>query len=348
MIMIADNILIFRCFISLFFSFFLSLILVHRIIPILRNVQQSGQPIRTLGPETHFSKAGTPTMGGVIIIFSVSLSTIIFADLSNPYIWISLFVLLSFSMLGFLDDYKKITKNNHIGITPKVKLFFQLAVSMIAILLTNHYFNSDLSTKLSIPFFKHYLLEISYLYFPFAMIVITGSSNAVNLTDGVDGLASSTIAIATLAFAIIAYIASSPFGASSLNIIYTPLTTEMTILCSAIIGSCLGFLWFNSNPAEIFMGDTSSLSLGAMLGIISIMTKQELLLVIIGGIFVIETLSVIIQVYYFKKTAGKRFFLMTPIHHHFEKKGWTESKVLVRFCIISFLLALLGLFSIIC
>ena len=268
------------------------------------------------------------------------------ANLGNPYIWINLFVLLSFAVLGFLDDYKKIAKNNHIGVSPKTKLFFQLLISMIAALLTNYYFDSAFSTSISIPFVKNYLLELSYLYLPFAMLVITGSSNAVNLTDGLDGLASGTITIATLAFGIIAYIAASNFPSSS-HIIFTPLSAEITILCSAIIGSCLGFLWFNANPAEIFMGDTSSLALGATLGIISIMTKQELLLVIIGGIFVIETLSVIIQVYYFKKTGGKRVFLMTPIHHHFEKRGWAEPKIMIRFCTISFLLALLGLLSII-
>lgn len=347
MSMMEDNMLIFRCFGSLCFSFFLSVILTYQIIPILRNLQKVGQPIRTLGPESHFLKAGTPTMGGTIIIFSIFLSTIIFANLGNPYIWISLFVLLSFAVLGFLDDYKKIAKNNHIGVSPKTKLFFQLLVSMIAVLLTNYYFDSALSTSISIPFVKNYLLELSYLYLPFAMLVITGSSNAVNLTDGLDGLASGTIAIATLAFAIIAYITASHFP--SLNhLIFTPLSAEITVLCSAIVGSCLGFLWFNANPAEIFMGDTSSLALGATLGIISIMTKQELLLVIIGGIFVIETLSVIIQVYYFKKTGGKRVFLMTPIHHHFEKRGWAEPKIMLRFCTVSFLLALLGLLSIIC
>lgn len=346
MTMIENHMLIFRCFSSLFFSFFLSVILVYQITPILRNLQKTGQPIRTLGPESHFSKAGTPTMGGTVIIFSIFLSTIIFANLGNPYIWISLFVLLSFAALGFLDDYKKIAKNNHIGISPRAKLFFQLLVSIIAISLTNHYFDSHLSTSISIPFVKNHLLELSYLYFPFAMLVITGSSNAVNLTDGLDGLASGTITIATLAFAIIAYITASHFAQSSH--IITPLSSEITILCSAIIGSCLGFLWFNTYPAEIFMGDTSSLALGATLGIISIMTKQELLLVIIGGVFVVETLSVIIQVYYFKKTGGKRVFLMTPIHHHFEKKGWSEPKIMIRFCIISFLLALLGLLSIIC
>lgn len=346
MTMIENNMLIFRCCGSLFFSFFLSVILVYQITPILRNLQKAGQPIRTLGPESHFSKAGTPTMGGAIIIFSIFLSTMVFANLGNPYIWICLFVLFSFAVLGFLDDYKKITKNNHIGVSPKSKLFFQLLVSIIAILLTNYYFDSKLSTSISIPFIKNYLLDLSYLYFPFAMLVITGSSNAVNLTDGLDGLASGTIAIATLAFAIIAYMTANYFPQSSH--IITPLSSEITILCSAIIGSCLGFLWFNSYPAEIFMGDTSSLALGATLGIISIMTKQELLLVIIGGVFVVETLSVIIQVYYFKKTGGKRVFLMTPIHHHFEKKGWAEPKIMLRFCTISFLLALLGLLSIIC
>lgn len=347
MTMIQDNMFILRCCGSLFFSFFLSVVLVYQITPILRNLQKTGQPIRTLGPESHFSKAGTPTMGGTIIIFSIFLSTIIFANLGNPYIWISLFVLLSFSILGFLDDYKKIAKNNHIGISPRAKLLFQLLVSIVAIALTNYYFDSKLSTSISIPFVKNYLLELSYLYFPFAMLVITGASNAVNLTDGLDGLASGTISIATLAFGIIAYITAYHLPQSS-HLIITPLSSEITILCSAIIGSCLGFLWFNAHPAEIFMGDTSSLALGATLGIISIMTKQELLLVIIGGVFVVETLSVIIQVYYFKKTGGQRVFLMTPIHHHFEKKGWSEPKIMIRFCMISFLLALLGLLSIIC
>lgn len=316
-----------------------------KLIAYLRSVHKNGQPIRDDGPESHFSKAGTPTMGGLMILFSTIISTLLFANLANPYIWICLFVLTSFGILGFIDDYTKVNKNNYHGISGKTKLIIQFLVSLIVFMVVQYYANPEYATQLSFPFFKKVFLDLGYFYIPFTMIVIIGSSNAVNLTDGLDGLATGTIAIAVASFGLIAYLVGNSIYSNYLQIIYVPQVGELTVLCAAIVGGALGFLWYNAQPAEIFMGDTGSLSLGGVLGTISVITKHELTLGIIGGVFVIETLSVIMQVCYYKKTGGKRVFLMAPIHHHFEKKGWAESKVVIRFWILAILFALIGLAS---
>jgi len=329
--------------ISLVFCFLFG----NSIINFLRNLQKYGQPIRNDGPESHKIKAGTPTMGGIMVIGAICVSTLLLADLTNKYIWIVLFVLVSFGALGFMDDYSKVTKNHHKGVSGKKKLLFQFIVSLIACLLLQNFNSSSilLSGQLTIPFFKNLLIDLGYFYLPFTIFVIVGSSNAVNLTDGLDGLAIVPIAIAAASFALISYLVGSSFYSSYLQIIHVPNVGELTILCTAIVGASLGFLWFNAQPAEIFMGDTGSLSLGGTLGIISVITKHEIVLAIIGGLFVVETLSVIVQVYYFKATGGRRIFKMAPLHHHFEKHGWPESKVVIRFWIIAVIFALIGLSS---
>jgi phospho-N-acetylmuramoyl-pentapeptide-transferase len=326
-------------------SLILCLLFGPYLIKFLRLRQKFGQPIREDGPESHLLKSGTPTMGGIMIIGSAVVSTLLFSDLTNAYIWIVLFVLMSYGILGFIDDYLKVIKNNHKGVSGKRKLLVQFIVAAIACLLIEHTANPISATTLTVPFLKHTLLNLGYLYLPFASIVIIGASNAVNLTDGLDGLAIVPIAIATGCFCIISYIVGSSIYANYLQLIYIQSAAELSILCAAIIGGSLGFLWYNAQPAEVFMGDTGSLSLGGTIGTISVITKHELVLAIIGGLFVIETLSVIIQVYYFKISGGKRVFKMAPIHHHFEKSGWSESKVVIRFWIIAMIFALIGLAS---
>lgn len=335
----------FRSGLAILCSLIISFIIGPWIISYLKKIQRNGQPIREDGPDSHFAKAGTPTMGGIIIISSTLFSVLLLNDLRNPYVWIVVFVLLSFGLLGFLDDYTKVRKFNYRGITGKTKLFFQFAVSLIAFGAIKYFSSHAHVTDLAIPFFKNLLIDLGYFYFPFAMFVIIGSSNAVNLTDGLDGLAIGTVTIAAVAFAIISYVVGNHGYANYLQIIYAPHVGELTVVCCAIIGSGLGFLWYNAKPAEVFMGDTGSLSLGGVIGTISVITKHEIVLGIVGGVFVIETLSVIIQVYYFKATKGKRFFLMAPIHHHFEKKGWPETKVVTRFWILAVVFALIGLSS---
>jgi len=323
---------------SLTFSFF--------IIPLVIQIQKNrelSQPIRELGPETHHKKAGTPTMGGVAMLIALFFSTLIWSDLTNTYIWIVLFVTVIFGFLGFADDYLKVKKKNSKGIRGKAKLAVQILTSLIAFYFVYINSPSGFQSVLTFPFFKNFMLDLGLFYFAFATIVIVGSSNAVNLTDGLDGLVTIPLALVAGCFAAIVYLVGSSKFANYLQIIYVPDTAELTIFCAALVGSCLGFLWFNAPPAEIFMGDTGSLSLGGSLGIISVITKHEILLAIVGGIFVIEALSVIIQVYYFKFTGGKRFFKMAPIHHHFEKCGWSETKVVVRFWIVAIIFAIIGL-----
>ncbi|MFK7974006.1 MAG: phospho-N-acetylmuramoyl-pentapeptide-transferase [Rickettsiaceae bacterium] len=334
----------FRSGLAMLLSMLISFYVGPKLIRFLKKIQKNGQPIRHNGPESHFSKAGTPTMGGIMILGSTSITTLLLAKLSNPYIWVTLFVLLSFGCLGAIDDYTKLKRNNHLGISGRMKLIVQCIVSIIAFGVIAYYSKSH-TTQLVFPFFKHLLLDLGYFYIPFVMVVVVGSSNAVNLTDGLDGLAIGTIAIAVLSFCLISYLVGHSVYSHYLQITYVPQAGELTVLCSAIIGSSLGFLWYNSQPAEIFMGDTGSLALGGVLGIISVITKHELVLCIIGGVFVLETMSVIIQVGYFKSTGGKRFFLMAPLHHHFEKKGWSESKVVIRFWILAVIFALIGLSS---
>jgi phospho-N-acetylmuramoyl-pentapeptide-transferase len=334
----------FRSGLAILISLVISLVIAPIFIRYFRILQKHGQPIRSDGPETHLKKAGTPTMGGVMIIISVVMSTLLLADLRNKYIWITLFVFVSFGILGFLDDYLKVTKNNHKGVSGKKKLLYQFVVSLTACILLQN-FTCASSSYLNFPFFKNLFIDLGIFYIPFAVFVIIGSSNAVNLTDGLDGLAIVPIVIATGTFGIITYLAGNSFYANYLQITYVPEVAELTILCASIVGGGLGFLWFNAQPAEIFMGDTGSLSLGGVLGIVSIVTKHEIVLGIVGGLFVIEALSVIIQVYYFKATGGKRFFRMAPLHHHFEKIGWSESKVVIRFWIVAVIFALIGLAS---
>ena len=335
----------FRSILVIIFSFLLTIISGPFLISILKKWQKEGQPIRELGPESHKSKAGTPTMGGLIILLSISLSTFLFADITNPYILLLLFVLIGLGMLGFCDDYTKVIHKNHHGVSPKIKLLVQLVIVVPVCLIVSKIASNDFATSLSFPFCKNLFLDFGYFYVPFCAFVIVGSSNAVNLTDGLDGLAIVPISICAGCFGLISYLVGSTIYSNYLQIIYIPHVAEITVFCAALIGAGIGFLWFNAQPADIFMGDTGSLPLGGVLGAISVITKQEIVLAIIGGLFVIETLSVIIQVYYFKVTGGKRFFKMAPIHHHFEKSGWSESKVVIRFWIISLIFALIGLSS---
>lgn len=333
----------FRSSCAALLALILSLIFGPYLIRRIKQIQPHGQPIRNDGPEQHLGKKGTPTMGGLLILGTVTISTLLFSDLSNPYIWIVLFVTLSFGILGFLDDYLKVSKRNSKGVSGKAKLFVQFVVSLIACFFIQKFALAEHQTTIAFPFFKNLLLDIGWFYMLFVCFVIIGASNAVNLTDGLDGLAIGSITVATACFAIICYLVGNSIFANYLQLHYVPGSGEITVFCSALIGAGLGFLWYNAPPAKIFMGDTGSLALGGSLGVISVITKHEFVLAIIGGLFVMEAISVIIQVYYFKLTGGKRVFLMAPIHHHFEKKGWAESTVVVRFWILAIIFALLGL-----
>jgi phospho-N-acetylmuramoyl-pentapeptide-transferase len=284
-------------------------------------------------------------MGGVIIIMSVTISCFLLIDLNNPYVWIVFLVFIGLGILGFIDDYAKISNNRNIGLSASSKFWLQGLISVSVCVAVSSLSPSEYVNKLALPFFKNVLVDLGYFYIPFATIVVVGSSNAVNLTDGLDGLAIVPIGMVAACFMVISYVAGSAFYANYLQIIYVPDIAELSVFCASLIGASLGFLWFNSQPAEIFMGDTGSLSLGGVLGIISVISKHEIVLSIVGGLFVIETLSVIIQVYYFKVSKGRRIFYMAPLHHHFEKKGWSESRVVVRFWIISAIFALMGLSS---
>ncbi len=335
----------FRSIVGLLSSFISTIIIGKRLIIFLKKWNEQGQPIRELGPETHRSKAGTPTMGGIMIIIPSVIVTLLFCDLENIYVWLFIVVFLSFATLGFYDDYLKVIKKNHYGISAKKKLLIQLLITIPVCIIILKFAPHAHATDLSFPYFKSIFLNLGYFYIPFTVFVVIGASNAVNLTDGLDGLAIVPISISFTCFALISYLVGNVVYANYLQIIYSPGVAELTVICSSIIGASLGFLWYNAQPAEIFMGDTGSLALGGALGLLSVITKQELLLAIIGGLFVIETFSVIIQVYYFKATGGKRFFKMAPIHHHFEKRGWSESKVVVRFWIIAIIFAVIGLAS---
>ena len=300
-------------------------------------------PIRDDGPIDHIvKKVGTPTMGGVLILIGILFGTFLWADLSNSYIWVLLMVVTSFGLLGAIDDYLKIKRNNSIGISSGMKIIFQIILSIIAVLLLMKFGNNEHLKNLYFPFFKNLILHLGLFFIPFAIFIIVGSSNAVNLTDGLDGLATVPVMLVALSFTLICYVVGNTVFSEYLQIPYIPKVGEASIFCGSIVGSCLGFLWYNAPPAKIFMGDTGSLSLGGSLGAVSIITKHEIVLGIIGGLFVLETVSVIIQVISFKLT-GKRVFMMAPLHHHFEKKGWAESTVVIRFWIISIILALIGL-----
>lgn len=308
----------------------------------LKSKQAEGQPIREDGPETHLKKAGTPTMGGLMILISVGISTLLWGDLTNPYIWIVLGVIAGFGVIGFADDYAKLTSRSHKGVSGKVRLFLEFSIALIAVLAYMHFYEEPSATGLAIPFLKDYLLPLGLFFIPFAMLVIVGASNAVNLTDGLDGLAIVPVMIAAACFGIITYLVGHAVYAPYLGVHFLPGTEELAIICGALIGAGMGFLWYNAPPAAVFMGDTGSLSMGAGLGAIAVIAKHELVLAIIGGLFVMETLSVVIQVASFKLT-GKRVFAMAPIHHHFEKKGWSEPTIVIRFWIIAVILALVGL-----
>jgi phospho-N-acetylmuramoyl-pentapeptide-transferase len=312
------------------------------IIDLLRVKQGKGQPIRDDGPQTHLLKMGTPTMGGLMILAGVTVSTLLWANLSNPYIWIVLGVTLSYGAIGFYDDYLKVTRRTSSGFSSRIRLGLEIIVAVIATALVMQLGPPDISDVLTIPFFKNLVLDLGPFFVLVGILVITGAGNAVNLTDGLDGLAIVPVMIAAATFGLIAYLIGNVRFAQYLQIHYVAGTGELAIICGALIGAGLGFLWFNAPPAMIFMGDTGSLALGGALGAIAIATKHEIVLAIVGGLFVLETLSVIIQVASFKMT-GKRVFRMAPLHHHYEQQGWKESTVVVRFWIISVVLALVGL-----
>lgn len=300
------------------------------------------QQIRDDGPKTHLGKSGTPTMGGVIIIISILISVLLWADLSNIYTWVMILSLLGFGLIGFIDDYLKIKRKNHKGLRACYKFGSQLLLALIIGMILYMNPKDPYNDVLSIPFFKRWLFDLGWFYIPFSIVVIVGSSNAVNLTDGIDGLAIGLVAIAVLANGALVYISGHKGLAQYLQVLYLPGTGELTVFCGAMLGASLGFLWYNAYPASVFMGDVGSLSLGGSLGTLAVITKHEIVLAIVGGIFVGETISVILQVASFKMT-GRRIFKMAPIHHHFELKGWPEPKVIVRFWIIGIILALLSL-----
>lgn len=308
----------------------------------LKKKQKEGQPIRTDGPETHFAKAGTPTMGGLMILISVTISTLLWADLTNKLVWYALLVMVGYGLIGFSDDYLKLTKRNTKGLPGKLKILIQILIGVVATIGIMEALPGNVNKHIAIPFFKDLFIYIGWFFPVWALFVTIGSSNAVNLTDGLDGLAIVPVAIVAACFGLIAYLVGRADFADYLNIPYVPGTGELAILCGALIGGAMGFLWYNAPPAMIFMGDTGSLAMGGVLGMIAIITKHELVLAIIGGVFVLETVSVIIQVVSFKLT-GKRVFAMAPIHHHFEKKGWSEPTIVIRFWIIAVILALIGL-----
>jgi phospho-N-acetylmuramoyl-pentapeptide-transferase len=327
------------CLTALFICFVLGPVVIRW----LKSVQGQGQPIRTDGPERHLiEKKGTPTMGGVLILFALGISTLLWADLRNLYVWAVMFVTFGYGVLGFADDYLKLSRRSHRGVSGRTKLIVQAAIGQAAsiwiVLLTRE----PLGTTLTVPVFKEVLIPLGWAFPLFGMLVMQGSSNAVNLTDGLDGLAIVPTIIAASVFALIAYLVGNRIFADYLQLNAVPGAGELGVFCCALVGAGLGFLWFNAPPAAVFMGDTGSLALGGALGAVAVATKHEFVLMIVGGLFVVETVSVIIQVFWYKRT-GRRVFLMAPLHHHFEKKGWAEPTIVIRFWIISMVLALVGL-----
>jgi phospho-N-acetylmuramoyl-pentapeptide-transferase len=316
----------------------IGLIIGPKFIGWLRVRQGKGQPIRDDGPQSHLSKRGTPTMGGLMILTSITLSMLIWMDFNNRYIWACLFITVGFGLIGFLDDYDKVTKRHHKGVSGRTRLLAEFVVAAVG----SYIIISGSGTDLYVPFYTGPVVDLGLFYVVFASIVIVGAGNAVNLTDGLDGLATMPVIIASLAFLLISYLVGNAVFSRYLGIPFVLGAGELTVLTSAIVGAGLAFLWFNAPPAAVFMGDTGSLALGGALGAIAVATQHELVLVIIGGLFVLEALSVIIQVFFYKRT-GKRVFKMAPIHHHFEQMGWSEPTVVIRFWIISFVLALAGL-----
>ncbi|MDF1634567.1 phospho-N-acetylmuramoyl-pentapeptide-transferase [Mycoplana sp. MJR14] len=338
----------FRTGAALFTSATIVFLFGPAIIASLRVRQGKGQPIRADGPQTHFKKAGTPTMGGIMILAGIVGSSLLWADLSNIYVVATLLVTLGFGAIGFYDDYLKVTKQTDKGFSGKARLGLEFIIAGIATYfmmraaVSSGAAGSTLGTSVAFPFVKGFLLDLGIFFVLFGGFVIVAAGNAVNLTDGLDGLATVPVMISAASFGIIAYLAGNAVFANYLQIHFVPGTGELAVILGAVIGAGLGFLWFNAPPAAIFMGDTGSLALGGLIGTVAVATKHEIVMAIIGGLFVMETLSVIIQVGSFKLT-GKRVFLMAPIHHHFEKKGWTESQVVIRFWIIAVILALVGL-----
>ncbi|MCK5374788.1 MAG: phospho-N-acetylmuramoyl-pentapeptide-transferase [Alphaproteobacteria bacterium] len=308
----------------------------------LKSKQREGQPIRSVGPESHIKKTGTPTMGGLMILISVCISTFLWSDLTNHYVWYAMLVMLGYGVIGFVDDYLKLIKHNSKGLSGRMKILGQVFIGVLATIGIMHALPDDVSTHIALPFFKDFFINVSWFFIPWSLIVIIGASNAVNLTDGLDGLAIVPVAIAAGCFGLIAYLVGRVDYSAYLYIYNIPGAGELAIICGALIGGAMGFLWYNSPPAAIFMGDTGSLAMGGLLGTISVITKHEIVLAIIGGLFVLETVSVIVQVASFKLT-GKRVFAMAPLHHHFEKKGWSEPTIVIRFWIIAVILALVGL-----
>ena len=331
----------FRTALAVITAFLITFVMAPWVIQKLKKLSVI-QHVREDGPKTHLDKAGTPTMGGILIILSVVISTMMWADISNKFILIMITAISGFGFIGFADDYLKAVKKDSKGLRGWYKFGIQIVLAMIIGLLFYHNPNDLHIAKLSIPFFKRWLVDLGWFYIPFSILVIVGSSNAVNLTDGIDGLAIGLVGIACLANGALVYISGNFRISEYLHVLYLPGTGELAVFCGAMFGAALGFLWYNSYPAEIFMGDVGSLGLGGALGTLAVITKQEIVLAVVGGIFVIETFSVIIQVVSFKLT-GKRVFKMAPIHHHFEEKGWAEPKVIVRFWIVGIILALLSL-----
>jgi len=332
----------FRSGLAFFTSLLISLLIGGPFIKLFAN-KKIFNPIRQDGPSDHIiKKIGTPTMGGVIILIGIIVSVLLWADLTNIYILFCLYITSTFGILGAYDDYKKIINSNSSGISSKLKISVQILLAMLGIVILMYFIEYEEFKNLYFPFFKNLILNLGWFFVPFSIFVIVGSSNAVNLTDGLDGLATVPVILVAGCFAFISYVSGNIVFSDYLQILYIEGTGEVSIFCGAIIGACLGFLWFNAPPAKIFMGDTGSLSLGGSLGAVGIITKHESVLAITGGLFVLEALSVMVQVISYKLT-GKRIFRMAPIHHHFEKKGWPESTVVMRFWIISIILAMIGL-----
>ena len=312
------------------------------LIDLLRRKQGKGQPIRDDGPQSHLSKAGTPTMGGLLILSALMVSTLLWARLDNPFVWIVILVTLAFGLIGFADDYAKVTKQNTKGVSGRVRMGLGLLIAALAAYAASMFHPAELTNQLAFPFFKNALLNLGIFFVPFGMVVIVGAANAVNLTDGLDGLAIVPTVMVAGALAVFCYASGNRIFAGYLDIPYVVGVGEVLVICGAMVGAGLGFLWFNAYPAQVFMGDVGALALGAALGVIAVAVRQELVLFVMGGVFVIETVSVILQVGSFKLT-GRRIFRMAPLHHHFELKGWPEPRVIVRFWIITIILVLIGL-----
>ncbi len=348
---LADEISVFNLFRYLTFrtggavltALLVSFICGPAVIRWLRVRQGSGQPIRNDGPERHIiDKAGTPTMGGFLILLALTVATLLWADITSGYVWVVLLVTLGFGGVGFIDDYLKVTRQSSHGLSGKLKLALEIAIGIGATLWIMQLTRDPLASTVAVPFLKDVLVDFGWFFVPFAVCVMVGTSNAVNLTDGLDGLAIVPIMIAAACYALIAYLVGNAVFANYLQLHLVPGSGELAVVCGALVGASLGFLWFNAPPAMVFMGDTGSLAAGGAIGAVSVITKHELVLLIVGGLFVLEAVSVIVQVASFKLT-GRRVFRMAPLHHHFEQKGWAEATIVIRFWIIAFVLALLGL-----